>query len=130
MIFAMRGVSAERGRAHADTAGKDMPAFCGGFETTAVGELGHGPSLFFGCLAVLRAPYVKLTTGTVLGTASPVRAGGPPGAFGRGKRLTQSSGRRGWRGADTIREENLAAHRRSHLRSSSRGMSITNAPGS
>jgi hypothetical protein len=33
-------------------------------------------------------------------------------------------------GPDTIREENLAAHRRSHLRSSSRGMSITNAPGS
>src|SRR5258708_38704004 len=98
MRLAMWGVSAESGRAHANTAGKDMPAFCGGFETTAVGELGHGPSLFFGCLAVLRAPYVKLTTGTVLGTASPVRARGPPGALWRGKRVAQSSGRRGWGG--------------------------------
>src|SRR5258707_13459055 len=107
MIFAMRGVSAKRGRARADTAGKDMPAFCGGFETTAVGELGHGPSLFFGCLAVLRAPYVKLTTGTVFGAAPPVRAGGAPGAFWRGKRLSQASGGRGWWGAGPKRGEKL-----------------------
>src|SRR5260370_20236540 len=110
MIFAMRGASAERGRAHADTAGKDMPAFCGGFETTAVGELGHGPSLFFGCLAVLRAPYVKLTTGTVLRTASPVRAGGPPRAFGRCKPLAQSLRRRGLGGGATNPGGKLADH--------------------
>jgi hypothetical protein len=34
-----------------------------------------------------------------------------------------------WCGLDTIGEENLAVHRRSHLRSRSRGMSIINAPG-
>jgi hypothetical protein len=70
MIFAVSGVSAERGRAWADTAGKDMPAFCGGFETTAVGELGHGPSLFRLPCSPEKLPS-QTTTDAVLQTIAP-----------------------------------------------------------
>jgi hypothetical protein len=78
MIFVVRVVSAERDGVHADTAGKDIPALREGVYIAAACELGHGHHSF-GCLAVLRAPHVKLT-----GTASPVRDGGhnPAVAFG------------------------------------------------